>query len=137
LGFVDASAEKKNEFRPLRVAKQRDRYHQVQRGGVLRLKAAIFCVATAAFASSAVAATATAELQEELAAFDMTFGDLASWMQNVLEMRGYQCGEVLSMAGQVPRVNPETRRNAALSVTCEEKTYFITVGIEAGWQIND
>jgi hypothetical protein len=66
----------------------------------------------------------------------MTIESLASWMQNVLDMRDHPCSEVLHMGGRVPVASPETRRNVMIVVTCEENTYSIKVGIGKGWDID-
>lgn len=79
--------------------------------------------------------TITDELSEDLAQQSMTTEELASWMQNVLEGRGHPCSNVNAMAGKVPRVKPEGRRNVMVMVGCEEAAYFIKVGIGQGWTI--
>lgn len=79
--------------------------------------------------------TITDELAADLAQQDMTTDELASWMQNVLEGRGHPCSSVNAMAGKVPRVNPEDRRNVMVMVGCEDAAYFIKVGIGQGWTI--
>jgi len=101
----------------------------------LNLFALSLVVSLAAQSASADMAL-TPDLQDDLAAFDMTAEDLAFWMQGVLESRGHACSEVLTMGGKVPRVDTEDRRNVAISVGCAENSYTITVGIGIGWKID-
>lgn len=103
----------------------------------MKLKIATLCVAMVAASSAWAEAIVTPELQEDLAAYEMTPGTLAAWMQDVLTQRGRACSEVLSMGGQVPRTDPETRRNVAITVNCDERPYFISVGIGLGWKVHD
>lgn len=104
----------------------------------MKFKLTHICAA-AIFAASAASADiiVTSELQEDLDTFEMTPEDLASWMQDVLEGRDHPCSEVHTMGGKVPRTNTETRRNVAITVGCEENSYFITVGIKTGWKVHD
>lgn len=104
------------------------------------MKFSLFALAlTAVFAATSAPAEiiVTTDLQDDLATFDMTTDDLAFWMKDVLEGRGHACSEVVSMGGKVPRVDPETRRNVAITVGCKENSYFITVGIKVGWKVHD
>lgn len=103
----------------------------------MKLKVAILCVAMAASSSAWAEVIVTPELQEDLAAYEMSTETLAAWMQDVLDQRGHACSEVYSMGGQVPRTDPETRRNVAITISCEERSYFITVGIGRGWKVHD
>jgi len=103
----------------------------------VKLKIATLCVAMAAASSAWAEVIVTPELQEDLEAHEMSPETLATWMRDVLDQRGHPCSDVLSMGGQVPRTDPETRRNVAISVNCEERPYFITVGIRAGWKVHD
>lgn len=101
-------------------------------------KVNIFSLAVILVASQAIAEpTVSNQLQEELSQYDMTAPELGQWMQSVIEMRGYACSHVDHMSGQVPKTEAANRRNVAISVTCEENTYFITVGIGVGWEVQD
>ncbi|RRH68155.1 hypothetical protein [Falsigemmobacter faecalis] len=93
--------------------------------------AVMTCLGLPAFAAPSI----TSELEEDLAQQDMTAEELAIWMRDVLDMRGHPCSQVLAMGGQVPRTNPETRRNVMISIGCEEASYYITVGIGRGWTV--
>lgn len=101
------------------------------------MKIATLFAAMAAASGALAEVIVTPELQEDLAAYEMSPQSLATWMQDVLEQRGYACSEVYSMGGQVPRTGPEIRRNVAITVSCEERSYFITVGIGRGWKVHD
>lgn len=79
----------------------------------------------------------TEALANDLVRFDMTSDALAAWMQDVLVQRGYACSEVWSMGGQVPRTDPNGRRNVSITVGCAERSFLITVGVGVGWEIHD
>lgn len=74
-------------------------------------------------------------LLEDLTEQRMTPQELGDWMRDVIALRDFPCNSVTAMSGNVPRVNSETRRNAAISVSCENATYYISVGIGRGWQV--
>ncbi len=103
----------------------------------MKLKIATLFVAMTAASVALAEVNVTPELREDLASYEMSPEALATWMQDVLDQRGHACSEVYSMGGQVPRTDPETRRNVAITVSCEERSYFITVGIGRGWKVHD
>jgi len=87
-----------------------------RRESTVKLKIATLCVAMAAASSAWAEVIVTPELQEDLEAHEMSPETLATWMRDVLDQRGHPCSDVLSMGGQVPRTDPETRRNVRLAL---------------------